>query len=68
MTANEKGLSPKQFVDGVAGTIKGLWDLMNISYDKFIRTTDEDHEKTVQKIFKKFYEQGDIYKDEYEGL
>ncbi len=68
MTASEKGISPKQFVDGVAGMIKNLWDLMNISYDKFIRTTDADHEKTVQKIFKKFYEQGDIYKDEYEGL
>lgn len=66
--AGEKGVLPKQYVDEVAGTIKGLWDLMNISYDKFIRTTDADHEKTVQKIFKKFYEQGDIYKGHYEGL
>ena len=66
--AKEKGVLPKQYVDEVAGTIKGLWDLMNISYDKFIRTTDADHEKTVQKIFKKFYQQGDIYKGHYEGL
>ena len=68
MKAKEKGLSPKMFVDEVAGEIKKIWDLMNISYDKFIRTTDEEHEKTVQKIFKKFYEQGDIYKSSYEGL
>ncbi len=66
--AKEKGVLPKQYVDEVAGTIKGLWDLMNISYDKFIRTTDADHEKTVQKIFKKFYQQGDIYKGHYKGL
>ena len=68
MRAGEKGMTPKAFVDEVAGNIKSLWDLMNISYDKFIRTTDEDHEKCVQKIFKKFYDQGDIYKGHYEGL
>ena len=66
--AAEAGITPKQFVDGVAGTIKGLWDLMNTSYDKFIRTTDDYHEKQIQKIFKKLYEQGDIYKGHYEGL
>ena len=66
--AAEAGVTPKQFVDGVAGTIKGLWDLMNTSYDKFIRTTDDYHEKQIQKIFKKLYEQGDIYKGHYEGL
>lgn len=66
--AQEKGVTPKQFVDQISGDIKSLWDLMNISYDKFIRTTDEDHKKNVQKIFKKFYEQGDIYKGHYEGL
>ena len=68
MKAKEKGLTPKAFVDNIAGDIKHLWDFMNISYDKFIRTTDEDHEKCVQKIFKKFYDQGDIYKGHYEGL
>ncbi|MBE5740920.1 MAG: methionine--tRNA ligase [Clostridiales bacterium] len=68
MKAQEQGVSPKVFVDDVAGKIKNLWDLMNISYDKFIRTTDADHEKTVQKIFKKFYDQGDIYKGHYEGM
>ena len=68
MKAQEKGISPKQFVDEVAGGIKSLWDFMNISYDKFIRTTDEHHEKTIQKIFKKFYDQGDIYKGHYEGM
>ena len=68
MKAGEKGVSPKVFVDEVTGKIKDMWKLMNISYDKFIRTTDEDHEKAVQKIFKKFYEQGDIYKSQYEGL
>ncbi len=68
LKAEEKGLTPKAFVDDVAGNIKHLWDFMNISYDKFIRTTDTDHEKCVQKIFKKFYEQGDIYKGHYEGL
>ncbi|MBE5844244.1 MAG: methionine--tRNA ligase [Butyrivibrio sp.] len=60
--------SPKEFVDGVAGTIKGLWDMMDTSYDRFIRTTDEDHVKQVQKIFKKFYDQGDIYKGSYKGM
>lgn len=60
--------TPKEFVDDVAGQIKSIWDLMNTSYDKFIRTTDEDHEKQVQKIFKKLYDQGDIYKGEYEGM
>ena len=68
LKAEEKGVTPKEFVDDVAGEIKRIWDLMNTSYDKFIRTTDEDHEKQVQKIFKKLYEQGDIYKGHYEGL
>ncbi len=68
LKAQESGLTPKQFVDNVAGTIRGLWDKMNVSYDKFIRTTDADHEKEVQKIFKKFYDKGDIYKSEYTGL
>ncbi|MBR6401377.1 MAG: methionine--tRNA ligase [Firmicutes bacterium] len=66
--AADAGITPKQFVDNVAGTIKGLWDLMDTSYDKFIRTTDDYHEKQIQKIFKKLYEQGDIYKGHYEGL
>lgn len=66
--AKECGISPKQYVDSVAGEIKEIWDLMNTSYDKFIRTTDDYHEKTVQKIFKKLYDQGDIYKGEYSGL
>ncbi|MDO4473638.1 MAG: methionine--tRNA ligase [Eubacteriales bacterium] len=66
--AAEAGVTPKEFVDGVAGQIKDIWDLMNTSYDKFIRTTDADHEKQVQKIFKKLYDQGDIYKGHYEGL
>jgi len=61
------GMDPKSYVDKTAGVIKEVWDLMNTSYDKFIRTTDADHEKQVQKIFKKLYEQGDIYKSEYEG-
>ncbi len=61
------GKSPKEFVDGVADEIKGLWDLVGVSYDKFIRTTDDYHEKQVQKIFKKLYEKGDIYKGSYEG-
>ncbi len=65
--AKEVGMTPKQYVDEKAGTIKEIWDLMNTSYDKFIRTTDEYHEKQVQKIFKKLYNQGDIYKSEYEG-
>ena len=66
--AIEKGMTPKAFVDDIAQEIQGIWDRMNISYDKFIRTTDADHEKAVQKIFKKFYDQGDIYKGKYEGL
>ena len=66
--AAEAGVTPKEFVDGVAGQIKDIWDLMNTSYDKFIRTTDDYHEKQVQKIFKKLYDQGDIYKGAYEGL
>jgi len=61
-------VTPKEFVDQVAGQIKDIWDLMNTSYDKFIRTTDSDHEKQIQKIFKKLYEQGDIYKGTYEGM
>lgn len=68
MKAEEAGISPKEFVDGVADQIKGIWDMMNTSYDKFIRTTDEYHETQVQKIFKKLYDQGDIYKGHYEGL
>lgn len=68
LKAEEAGVTPKEFVDQTAGEIKRIWDLMNTSYDKFIRTTDEDHEKQVQKIFKKLYDQGDIYKGEYEGL
>lgn len=68
LKAKEDGISPKEFVDNVAGQIKNIWDLMNTSYDRFIRTTDEDHEKQVQKIFKKLYEQGDIYKGEYQGM
>lgn len=68
LKAEEKGVTPKEFVDDVAGEIKGIWDLMNTSYDKFIRTTDDYHEKQVQKIFKKLYDQGDIYKGEYEGM
>ncbi|WP_418970562.1 methionine--tRNA ligase [Anaerostipes caccae] len=68
LKAAEKGVTPKEFVDDVAGEIKRIWDLMNTSYDKFIRTTDADHEAQVQKIFKRLYEQGDIYKGHYEGL
>ncbi|MBM6969473.1 methionine--tRNA ligase [Mordavella massiliensis] len=68
LKAEEAGVTPQEFVDGVAGEIQNIWDLMNTSYDKFIRTTDKDHEKQVQKIFKKLYEQGDIYKGSYEGL
>ena len=63
----EAGTTPKAFVDELVGEIKELWKLLDISYDKFIRTTDDYHEKAVQNIFKKFYEQGDIYKSEYEG-
>jgi len=68
LKAAEAGITPKEFVDNVAGEIKRLWDLMDTSYDKFIRTTDDFHEKQVQKIFKKLYDQGDIYKGAYEGL
>ena len=68
LKAEAAGVTPKQFVDDVAGQIKTIWDLMNTSYDKFIRTTDSDHETQVQKIFKKLYDQGDIYKGYYEGL
>ena len=68
LKAEEAGVTPKQFVDGVAGEIKDICKCLNISYDHFIRTTDEYHEKQVQKMFKKFYEQGDIYKGSYEGL
>ena len=67
LKAQESGITPKEYVDNVAGVIQGIWDLMNTSYDKFIRTTDDDHEKQVQKIFKKLYDQGDIYKSSYEG-
>ena len=68
LKAGEAGVTPKQFVDDVSGEIKNIWDLMNTSYDKFIRTTDDYHEKQVQKIFKKLYDQGDIYKGFYEGM
>ena len=68
LKAEEAGVTPKEFVDNVSSEIKRIWDLMDTSYDKFIRTTDEDHERQVQKIFKKLYEQGDIYKGYYEGL
>ncbi|GKH30750.1 methionine--tRNA ligase [Muricomes sp. OA1] len=68
LKADEAGITPKEFVDNVAGDIRRIWDLMDTSYDKFIRTTDEEHEKQVQKIFKKLYDQGDIYKGHYEGM
>ena len=68
LKAEEAGITPKEFVDNVSGEIKRIWDLMNTSYDKFIRTTDADHEKQVQKIFKKMYAKGDIYKGHYEGM
>ncbi len=68
LKAEAAGITPQEFVDGVAGEIKSIWDMMNTSYDKFIRTTDKDHEKQVQKIFKKLYDQGDIYKGHYEGM
>ena len=68
LKAEEAGVTPKEFVDNVSDQNKSIWDLMNTSYDKFIRTTDEDHEKQVQKIFKKMYAKGDIYKGEYEGM
>lgn len=66
--AKEAGLEPQKYVDNIAGQIKDIWDLMNTSYDRFVRTTDEKHEKVVQHIFKKMYEKGDIYKGEYKGL
>ena len=65
--ANAAGITPKEYVDNAASVIKSVWDSLNTNYDKFIRTTDDYHEKTVQKIFKKLYEQGDIYKSEYQG-
>ena len=68
LKAEEAGVTPKEYVDKVAGEIKRIWDLVDTSYDKFIRTTDEDHEKQVQKIFKKMYDKGDIYKGYYEGM
>ena len=68
LKAEEAKITPQSFVDGVAGEIKQIWDLMNTSYDRFVRTTDENHKKQVQKIFKRLYEQGDIYKGHYEGL
>ena len=68
LKAEEAGVTPKEFVDGVSAEIKKIWDLMDTSYDKFIRTTDEDHEKQVLKIIKKLYDQGDIYKGHYEGM
>lgn len=68
LKAGDMGVTPKEFVDTVSDELKRNWDLMNTSYDKFIRTTDEDHEKQVQKIFKKLYDQGDIYKGTYEGM
>ena len=68
LKAEEAGITPKEFVDNAAGEIKKIWDLMNTSYDKFIRTTDADHEAQVKKIFKKLYDQGDIYKGAYEGM
>ncbi len=68
LKAADAGITPKEFVDSVAGQIKDIWDLMNCSYDKFIRTTDADHEKQIQKIFRKLYDKGDIYKGHYEGM
>ena len=68
LKAADAGVTPQEYVDTAAGKIKEIWDLMDVSYDKFIRTTDADHKKVVQKIFKKFYDQGDIYKGSYEGL
>lgn len=63
-----EGITPKEYVDRVAGMVKSVWDQMNTDYNRFIRTTDADHEKQVQKIFKKLYDQGDIYKGYYEGM
>ena len=66
--AREAGVSPQEYVDKIAGEIKSIWDLMDTSYDRFVRTTDKEHEEKVQRIFKKLYDQGDIYKSEYKGL
>ena len=66
--AEAAGISPKEYVDQISGEVKRIWDMVNSSYDNFVRTTDEDHEKCVKKIFKKLYDQGDIYKGSYEGL
>ncbi len=68
LKAEEAGVTPKEYVDNIAGKVKDIWDLMNSSYDSFVRTTDQDHEEQVAKIFKKLYDQGDIYKGAYEGL
>ena len=68
LKAAEAGITPKEYVDNISGQVRNIWDLMNTSYDKFIRTTDEDHEKQVKKIIKKLYDKGDIYKSSYEGL
>ena len=65
--AEEQGVSPKEYVDGISQQIKDVWNKLNTAYDRFIRTTDDDHEASVQAIFKKLYEQGDIYKGKYEG-
>ena len=67
LKAKDKGIEPQQFVDEVAGEIKRIWDIMNTSYDRFVRTSDPNHKKVVQKIFNKMYEKGDIYKGEYSG-
>ena len=66
--AEKVGVTPKEYVDQVAGEVRRIWDMMNSSHDSFVRTTDEDHETQVAKIFKKLYDQGDIYKGSYEGL
>ena len=68
LKAKEAGITPQEFVDNVSGEIKNIWDTMNTSYDKFVRTTDKHHEEVVQRIFKKMYDKGDIYKGEYSGL
>ena len=68
LKAKDAGVSPQEYVDGIAGQIKDIWDVVDTSYDRFVRTTDKKHEEVVQKIFKKFYDQGDIYKGEYKGL
>ena len=68
LKAKDRGIEPQQFVDEVAGEIKTIWDLMNTTYDKFVRTTDPKHKEVVQRIFKKLYDQGDIYLSKYEGL